>query len=399
MGGRSTLGQAGRGGSIAATIVVWRCMSNVWKQYRLPCVAESEDAMRKIEEEGEVEEGAKKRRSRIEEGDLKLVGRWIMSSNISTVAKSDVVGIDKLCFGLEDGAVVMWDNKTNTPVAGCSRHQAPVSSCCFVGGARYLVSGDLNGAVHFHDLDTEATGNAHRARERMASASHSSLGSRMVSGSRKGTASKAQLPPTKIDITSMVLKDPRNGVELIKRRGEDFENPVINCIALKSGVGGCAVVVCSDETGTIVTYDAALGDLVGKLSPYVISGHAHDIPEEGYTKPLSVKAGRRLCMRQAVEEAEEGGLGEDGLGPSASVESLGAVHFDLLDSVRSALSKKPIVGCGSDCITIVAGGTDIFNWQGEDPSVPEAGAEADESASSSMGDKVRPSEERGQQAA
>ena len=124
-GARSTLGQSRKASNnMAATVVIWRCMTNVWKQYRLPGLAESVAAEgKKVEGEGggEVAEEGGKKRARIDEASLKLVGRWIMSSNITTVAKSDVLGLDKLCFGLEDGAVVVWDNKTNTPVAGCSR--------------------------------------------------------------------------------------------------------------------------------------------------------------------------------------------------------------------------------------------------------------------------------------
>ena len=239
----------------------------------------------------------------------------------------------------------------------------------------------MKGAVHFHDLDTEATARFNRAKSKRES-STSSLGNRRTSASsRKHTATnESSATHVEMDLKSMLLRDPRDTVGLIMRRDEDFEGPVLGCTALKSGVGGNPIVICTDEHGTTVCYDAAHGDLVGKLSSYVNNGHAYDIPEEGYTKPISVKAGRKLCMRKGIDDATEDGLNEDGLGPSASVESLEVQNFDHLDSVRSALSKKSITGCGSDCITIVAGGTELFEWGGEEPAVPTAESEIDESA-------------------
>ena len=188
----SSAGQSGKSG-LAATVIIWRTLSNVWKQYKLPSYSALEP-VKATEDEADAAVPAKgkaakgkggkapevveaKPRSKLVESDLKLIGRWIMSGNITTVTKSEAGGMTNLGFGCADGAVVLWDCKTNTPIAGCSRHQAAVTSLCFVSGSRYLVSGDFEGAIHFHDLDTSATISAHKARERHTS-SHSTLGSR-----------------------------------------------------------------------------------------------------------------------------------------------------------------------------------------------------------------------------
>ena len=191
---RKTLSSAGAAGKsgLAATVIVWRTLSNVWKQYKLPRYSPLEPAATESEAEelaaatkgkgakgkGKAPEAEEaKPRSKLVESDLKLIGRWIMSANITALTKSEAGGTTSIGFGCSDGAVVLWDCKTNTPVAGCSRHQAAVTSLCFVSGSRYLVSGDFEGAVHFHDLDTSATISMHKARERHTSL-QSTLGSR-----------------------------------------------------------------------------------------------------------------------------------------------------------------------------------------------------------------------------
>ena len=151
-----------------------------------------------------------------------------------------------------------------------------------------------------------------------------------------------------------VLKDPRDMVSLTNRRSEDFTEPVVSCMALRTGVGGLPIVVCADTSGLCVVYDGATSDLMGKLSPYVISGHAHDIPTEGFAAPLSAAQAFNLCKRASPNDGAEGMI------PSASQESL--IDVEAFDVVRAAARKKCMISCGGDCVIIVAGNNELLEW-------------------------------------
>ncbi|GMH89541.1 hypothetical protein TrVE_jg6202 [Triparma verrucosa] len=391
---RTTLASAGSAGKngLTATVIIWRTLSNVWKQYKLPSYDPlkprvddevGEAAAAAAPAKGKAGKGkgaaaeaeAAPARSKNTEADLTLVGRWIMSGNITTACKCEEGGTTNIAFGCSDGTVVLWESKTNTPIAGCSSHQSAVSSICLASGARYLVSGDLEGTLHFHDLDTYATLSSTKARDRHNS-SQSSLGSRKAmsrAGSSRSLNNKSRGHTADDEahnlakVMEKVLMDPRDSVSLTMRRDEDFSSPIVSCVAVKSGVGGVPIALCADMTGRCVVYDAATGDLVGKLSPYVISGHAHDLPTEGYTTPITASQAANLCQRKAADEER--------MIPSASQEDL--MDLQVFDAVKQAMASKCMIGCGSECVTIVAGSKELLGWK---PPPPEENSEQQESS-------------------
>lgn len=112
-----------------------------------------------------------------------------------------------------------------------------------------------------------------------------------------------------------------------------------------------------------------------QLSPYVISGHAHDIPTEGFTAPLSAAQAFNLCKRSSPNEGAEGMI------PSASQESL--IDVEAFDAVRAAAKKKCMISCGGDCVIIVAGKNELLEWNPppEESNANELGSESGEAAS------------------
>ena len=386
VGGRSTLGtvMATSKRGFATTVIIWRCLSNVWKLYKLPSYEESvkekeEGGGKAAGDSGGGADGTSSgnQRSWIQEKCVNVLGRWIMPSSITSVAVGDSACPSKIAFGCFDGAVVLWDSASSSCIGGCSRHQGAVTAACFVAGERYLVSGDIQGAVHFHDLDVESTRKFNRARERRNSGQLSSSsfrntgrGGTRTRGSTGGSSKSGSSNPGG-SILDIVMRDPRDLISLVTRRAEDFSSAVVNCIAMRSGKGGCPIVVCEGDGGIVVAYDAKTGDLLGKLDTGVEEviaqqqqGEEKDTSSKKVLKlkPINVALARKLSSRKITKKSSDGQPEVHELGGvgTASLSSLGSTNVDLMiDPVRDVLEKRSLLSCGSDCITIVQAGEDL----------------------------------------
>ena len=399
----------------AATIAVWRANSNVWKVFKLPGGDERPAVKPETEEipasKGKPAKGAELpslQLSVLKEADLTMLGRYIMPSAITCSAMSSQKNSSLLAFGCEDGGVVLWDCKVNAAVGGCSRMLKRVTVVEFVAGERYLVSGDAGGTLHFHDLDEEKSKTERREKEarekkramsvemRRASSrgsisrgSMTSRGSVSSHGTYKNSHAKHHVDRS-ANVMKNVLRDPRSKVGLITRRDEDFSTGIVNISAAKAPPNrtpAAAIVVVCDDLGTVVVYDASVGDLVGKLSSYPVVGNAHDANEEdeGYTKILTVGESQKLCRRQAVAEDDydeamvDGGpsmaslLSEGGVEdvPAADGEEVAAdadatknvVEELAADDARRQRDMKCLVEVGNDCVVIVSAGANLRRWK------------------------------------
>jgi len=360
---RSFINTVGRTKQFAASILVWRTQSNVWKRFRLPSFSGSlEDAS------GEGDAGAEEKKTRVtkttaEELKDSMIGRWVFPSPI-TAAEVDLSGSGKIAFGCEDGAVVLWDSHSDIPIATPSKHSAAVTAIALCYGSRHLVTGSLIGNIHVIDL------NCHGAGQGFKNDGNKNNQGAAAEGAEQGTEARASDAEGKKDkIINRVLADPRDKTVIIAKRYEDFNVPIVNAIALRGGQSALPLVAVAGENGVVVVYDCSTGDLVGKLSPITITGHASDTQNDS-SRFLTVTDTMNLCQRLSINSEEE----EDGEGEKKNEELNSSEGIDTsvelkeespgeVDEVRNALDNRLLLSGGGDCITLITAGEDLQKWR------------------------------------